>query len=84
MAKDGLKGVTITSVNILKSLKEVDITKIYQSNRYYAKYSIYKVVEKVAWSSDRILNIYSVALRIKVRKGLVRISPLDTGGPLVL
>lgn len=38
----------------------------------------------MAWSSDRILNIREDSLRDKVRKGLVGVSNLESGGPLML
>jgi len=83
-AEDGLDGVTITSVNLLKSFKEVDIARICQPNRYYDNYGANHMVENLVWSSDQILNTCDGALMDKVIEGLVGIPPLDTSGPLVL
>ena len=80
----GLEGVTIISVNLLKSFKEVDIAKICQSNQSYDEYGAEHTVENLAWSSEQILNTSNGVLMDKVREDLVIISPLDTGGPLVL
>ena len=41
-------------------------------------------MENLAWSADRILNTCEDSLRDKVREGLVGISDLEAGGPLVL
>ena len=41
-------------------------------------------VENLAWSSDRILNTCEDNLRYKVRSGLVGVSPLEAGVPLIL
>ena len=42
------------------------------------------MVENLAWSSDRILNTYKDSLRDRVCEGLVGVSELESGGPLVL
>ena len=42
------------------------------------------MVENLSWSSDRILNTCEDSLRDKVREGLVGVSALESGGPLVL
>ena len=41
-------------------------------------------MENLAWPSDQILNTCENSLRNKVREGLVGISDLEAGGPLVL
>ena len=80
----GLEGITIMSVNLLNSFKEVDITKIRQSNQNYDEYGAKHMVENLAWSSEQLLTTSHCALRDKVREDLVGISLLDTGGPLFL
>jgi len=52
VAEDGLDGVTITSVNLLKSFKEVDTAIIFQSNWYYTEYGADHTVENLECSSD--------------------------------
>ena len=42
------------------------------------------LVGNLAWSSNRILNMWEDSLRDKVRETLVGVSPLKVGGPLVL
>ena len=41
-------------------------------------------MENLAWSSDRILNTCEDSLCDKVREGLIGVSELESGGPLVL
>jgi len=83
-AENGLEGVPIESIKLLKRFKEVDIATIRQSNRYNTEYGTDHTVENLTWLSDRILNMRDVTPRDKVRESLVGILPLDVGGPIVL
>ena len=42
------------------------------------------MVENLSWSADFILNRCETPLKDKIREGLVGVSPLEVGGPLVL
>ena len=41
-------------------------------------------MENMSWSTEHILNKYEDPLQDKIREGLVGVSELESGGPLVL
>ena len=41
-------------------------------------------MENLTWSGDYILNTFEDSLHDKVREGLVGVSEMENGGPLVL
>ena len=71
-------------MDLIKSFKDIDEATIKRSNSYYARYGADCLVENLSWSSDQILNTCDESLRDKVREGLVGVSALESGGPLVL
>ena len=79
-----LQAVSIKTTDLIKSFKDLDEPTIRRSNDYYAKYGADYLVENLAWSANRILNTCEDSLRDKVREGLVGVSDLESGGPLVL
>ena len=62
----------------------MDHTEIRLSNRYYDMYGSDATMENLTWSTDRILITCEDYFRDKVRKLLVGVLSLETGGPLVL
>ena len=79
-----LERVNIRQQYLIKNFKAIDEATIRQSNRYYVMYGSDTSVENLAWSSNRILGTCKDKLRDKVREGLVGVSPIELGDPLVL
>ena len=79
-----LQETSVNSNDLIKSFKDVEESTIKRSNCYYAKYGALWSVENLSWSSDYILNSCEDSLRDKVREGLVGVSTMECGGPLVL
>ena len=79
-----LQATPIQTTYLIKSFKDIDEATIKRSNSYYARYGADWSAENMSWSSDRILNTCEDLLRDKARKGLVGVSALESGGPLVL
>ena len=81
---DELQALPICTTDLIKSFKDLDYSTVRLSNSYYARYGSNCLVENPAWSSDHILNMCEDLLRNKVCEGLVGMSALELGGPLVL
>lgn len=56
---------------------------IRRSSAYYARYGAQYTVKKLAWSGDCILDTCNNPLRDKIREGLIDVSSLELGGPLM-
>ena len=78
-----LQGVEITPCDFIKHFKGIDEDKVRNINIYYAQYGWIYFIENLSWSSDRILDTRKGTMRDKVREGLVGVSALESGRPLV-
>ena len=76
--------ISIDTINLMPHLKVVKQHEVRMSNRYYNQYGTGATVENLVWLANHILDACDDNLRNKVREGLVRVSPLEIGEPLVL
>ena len=79
-----LEAINIKTLDLLKGFKDIELSTIQQSNKYYAKLVTESTVENLVWSSSHVLNTCDISLRDKVREGLVNVSLLEARGLLVL
>ena len=76
--------MAIEPVDLLKNYKGIDEETVRVSNRYYSRFGTEYLVENLSWSSVRILQTCEESRRNKILEGTVGISPMESGGPLIL
>ena len=79
-----LQATSINTTDLIKFFRDLDEVTIRPSNAYYVRFGVDYLVGNLAWSSDQCLNTCNDALRDKVREGLVGVSVMESGVPLVL
>ena len=79
-----LDTINIVTSDLLTSFKSIDVAKIYQFNRYYTEFGATYTFGNLLWSTEHILATCDAELRAKVREKLVGVSPMESGGSLVL
>ena len=84
VSTEDLQQTPLTTSNLIKSFKDIDEATMRRSNAYYEKYGATWLVENLAWSTDMVLNTCEDSLKDKVWEGLVGVSEMELGGPLVL
>ena len=78
-----LNAVEITLVDLVQHFQSLEESTIRQSNSYYAQYGAVHTVENLSWTKDKLLESCEEPLRDKLREGLVGVSSIEKGGPLI-
>merc|ERR1740124_409077 len=75
--------VAIDLVDLLKNYKGIAEETVRVFNRYYSRFRAEYSMENLAWSPNRILQRFEEPLRNNILEGIVGISPMESGGPLI-
>ena len=79
-AMTALESTDIENMNSLSLFQYLNETVKRAPNQYYAIYGSTKTVEKLAWSSDRIMSTCEDSIRDEVRDQLMIVLHLEAGG----